>query len=80
MAKKRLQEIFDNIPKSKRSTMKECLGLFGKIFGHRYTTVYATDVEGEESDAYHITSGKRTKTPVSTYCSRCGDKIPLDSK
>lgn len=59
--------------------MKPCLGIPGKLFDHSYITVYATHVEGEETNSYQTLSDIRTETPVSTYCERCGDKIPFDS-
>ncbi len=61
--------------------MKDCLGLLGKIFGHNYTSVYSTNVEDEKhvEEGYDetISTGKREIIPVSTYCKRCGDTIPL---
>lgn len=58
--------------------MKNCLGFLGKFLGHNYETVYDILIEGEDSDSFRDISDKKSETPVSTYCTRCGDTIPLE--
>lgn len=67
--------------------MKECLGLFGKWFGHNYEKIFdvekgaptATKIGSQHGASETIAILEATRSIKSTYkfseCSRCGDRI-----
>lgn len=54
--------------------MKSCIGIFGKLFGHKFKTLYYTRVKNVKMN---FSEGKPQDYPVeyksSTICTRCGE-------
>jgi len=64
---------------------KECIGLYGYLFGHSIVTVYDTSsrlpdgFKGAKIEGVSMLEGLKTKisTVKSIHCTRCGETVPI---